>query len=466
MHPEKIRTFIILGFLVVSAFVSRFEIFIRPQPRSIDEAVYYNLGRQLAVDVRDYNTIAVAKYLTEERGRTLPPYFTQPLFKHPPLFPMLIAGAVRLLGDDMASAEVVSLGFGVAMIPLVYLLGNLAFGRLIGLMAAFFVFIDPISIMSSQKVWMDTTLSFFTVLSVVLFFYGSKLRRDSFFILSGLSTGLAFLTKYPGILPVIVQALYAALYRQDLFRKRAFWLCLSLPFILALPWFYWNFCVYGLDAIAIQLGLHNFTLNIPQTLIVLVFVGVLVLFALVAGFLKQGRTVLTACRPLFDNDRVRIVGATLFFAYFAQKLFLNFQSDHLPVTSWSMGLFQYENFGFYFGHLMEYSLIYAFAFLGFFVRLPDGREDVMLFRIASLVILGFYVACGNYQSRYILAAIPFLVVLGARTWEFLWEFVSTHRRVQIRLSGRVLLLSLMMYLICKTMVINYFLSFTNNMCFF
>lgn len=219
---RKTLIFLFLAALSFNAFGLRLQTFNETTWRSIDEVVYFRLGLQLKKDTTHYNTLAVKEWLPHIE-REFPVYFYQPLFKHPPLFPYLLAAFFHLFGDDRHSAPTVasnaSILFGVLLIPLVYLLGAVLFNRTVGLLSAFFLYIDPISIFSSQKVWMDSTLVFFTTLTIYSFIYALKFRRDFFFILSGVASGLAILVKYPGALASISIFVYVIIYQRLLFKE-------------------------------------------------------------------------------------------------------------------------------------------------------------------------------------------------------------------------------------------------------
>jgi len=189
MRSEKIKKTIIifgLGFLMTSAFFIRLENFKSAQAWSIDEVVYYRLSVQIQKGLSHYNTITYAEELMA-KGRELLPYFTKPLFKHPPLFTFLLASSLKFFGSTFSSAGYIPILFGVLMIPLTYWLGVLLFNRRTAILASLFLWMDPISIITSQKVWMDTTIAFFMLLALVFFVYGFKYQRDLFYILSGMA---------------------------------------------------------------------------------------------------------------------------------------------------------------------------------------------------------------------------------------------------------------------------------------
>ncbi len=162
--------------------------------------------------------------------------------------------------DDtkLLTAGYVSLLMGALMIPMIYFLGVMIADRKVGALAALLLWLDPVSIICSQKVWMDTSVAFFTLLAVVFFVYALKSSNDWFFIFCGVASGLAVNTKYTGILITFVMIIFAAFYRKDLFANKKFQLSLVLPILLLLPWFFWNYRVYGLMSVVQHKELMRF----------------------------------------------------------------------------------------------------------------------------------------------------------------------------------------------------------------
>jgi dolichyl-phosphate-mannose--protein O-mannosyl transferase len=175
---KKRTIFLMLGLFAASAFFVRLENFKNSEMRTIDEIVYYHMAEQvLDQGLSGYNSVPYGEELAS-KGRPLPDYFFQPLFKHPPVFTFLAALSIKVFGKGMIFAEYVSLLMSVLMIPLIYLLGTLVYDRRVGILSAFFLWIDPGNIICSQKIWMDTTIAFFTLLAAVLFIGGLKHNRD------------------------------------------------------------------------------------------------------------------------------------------------------------------------------------------------------------------------------------------------------------------------------------------------
>ncbi|MCR4338021.1 MAG: glycosyltransferase family 39 protein [Candidatus Omnitrophica bacterium] len=449
-----------LASLVIAGFFIRLDNFQRAQIVTTDENVYYRLGLQLKNNFLDYNTLPYADDAREQGRTALPTYFTEPLFKHPPLFPFLISQALRWWGETGISAAAVSILFGVLMIPLTYALALLIFGdRWISLAAAFFLFLDPIHMISSQKIWMESTLSFFMLMTIYLFLYGLKHKKDFFFLLSGLSSGLAFLTKYPGILSTLSIVLYSMAFHRELFKKSFFRISLILPFLMILPWGYWNYQIYGMHFILEQFSIHEFDITYSHTFPI---IGGLLIIFIGAALLYNRRIKITLPKTPW-----RFILSLLFCGLLIKQMLQGFDPQHIPISGWAHApLFGDANFLFYFGRLLEFSPLYFLVFLSFFKKNPIENTYLPILKISAGMILLFYSLWGGFQSRYILASIPFLIILGVWLWQELWTATFKQPCPYRKHGAQILLIILMVFIIYKTLFINFLMSFSNNLCYF
>ncbi|HQP10825.1 MAG TPA: glycosyltransferase family 39 protein [Candidatus Omnitrophota bacterium] len=461
-RTKKILIFFMLGLLTASAFFLRLENFKNSRARSIDEIVYYRMGKQvLEQGFSGYNTIPYAKELAAS-GRPLPDYFFHPIFKYPPLFTYLIAFCLRLFGGAIQSAYYASLVPGVLMIPMAYILGSILFGRRTGMIAALFVFMDPVSIICSQKVWMESLLAFFTVLSVLFFVQALKKQNKAFFLLSGLGCGLAALTKYPGILLVPACLVYAWRYDKELLRDRAFVMSLIIPFLLLAPWEIWIYGVYSGHFLVTQIGVHSSKLHQQETLVKfgLIVPAVALWYILRRRTIKQEE--LSAKTDLRYRIALGMIAATIVFDSLVRALTLT----SLPVTSWGQ-IFYHAPPTFYFGRLLEFSPVFLFSYSAFFVKDRISQDNGMILKAVLGVLMVFYVFWGNYQSRYILACIPFFIILGAHMILEVSGRISRMPRHSVRRNFSITILILFLaYILIRTNYINLQLSFPNDLCYF
>jgi len=467
---KKILVFLMLGLLTASAFFMRLENFKNSQIRTIDEIVYCRMARQVLKEgLSGYHTMPYGKELAD-KGRPLPDYFFKPLFKHPPLFTFMNCLSMRLFGDKFISCGFVSLVFGVLLIPLVYMLGSLLFDRKVALLSAIFMWLDPVNIISSQKIWMDTTLAFWCVLSIYLFAVALFKRYDFAYLLSGIACGLAMLTKYSGALSWIIILLYAV-YNRKLFKNRYFIGCLLIPGIILLPWFFWNFQVYGTDFILTHINIHHVSFESARTKVFAAIFLVFILGTLWKGFrsLRNQSNGLNQSSRQNSSRLMRLLimacAALLVIGTFP-SLVRSLTFSSLPTTSWRQGLFAMELPTFYFGRLIEWSVLFILSFAAFFIHLEEKTDSKFLLLISGLVILIFFMIWRNYQSRYILMGIPFLVILGVNFWRALLEKADELSNPFLRSATRIGLKTFLVYAAAKTYYINLILSYSNDMCYF
>jgi len=480
---KKLSIVTMLGLLAVSAFFIRLENFKNSSAAgkiTIDEMVYYRMGKQVLADFTNYNTIPYCKELAA-MGRPLPDYFFAPLFKHPPVFAYLLALSMKIFGESLISASYVSIFLGVFMIPLIYILGTLVSGRLVGFLAAIFLWLDPVSIICSQKIWMDTPIAFFTLLSAVFFVIGAtKNKGGGMYLLSGISSGLATNTKYTGILITFIIFLYALMYKRELLKNIQFQLGLILPFVMTGPWLLWNYHVYGLAS----LEKHSELLTLFIRLKPVILYGIPTLLIILVAFIfykkkispkkilkdaKRAET--TSHQETVDSpDKLRVASIILIIVFFIiflkNYLFNGLNFMFIPRTSWYQGFASGETSLFYFGRLLEFSLLYAFSLASIFLFHQKEKTLKPFIRWSAVVILLFFISWKNYQSRYILSSLPFLIILGVDLWKELLDRVSRSKNNLIYFFGKLSLKVILVYIIIRTYSLNLQLSYTNDMCYF
>jgi len=355
------------------------------------------------------------------------------------------------------------------MVLTIFFLGKALYDDRVGLLAAFLLCIDPVHWVCSERIWMETTMSFFMLLAVLFFVLGE--RQKYYLPLSGLSIGLAMLTKYPGILPLFIIISFVVLMDRSMLRQKYFWVlcCLSL-FVLS-PWIIWNWKVHGgfneafiaahnlgkhWENAAGALSGHKETLLV---LLVLAGLGFIVRRKISLFFgmdstspitLKQKRIMTGAC----FLATVLILTMIPFLRGMIKEAFI--WKDAI-LTGWS-NPFKGEPWYFYLTRLAELSPLYLFSFLSVFLFLGRDKSDQLLIW-SSLWILGAFILWGNYQSRYILPAVPFLIILSARCQVWVYDKLSSSPAIGGEASNsrsyrallRILFVGMVFYFILKTL---------------
>jgi len=208
-------------------------------------------------------------------------YYNMPLFQNAPGFPYALLLSHRIfLGKEMPYAvafskdnyklrglklqQIRNTQFFAVIIPLlasimtiftIFLLGKYLFSDQIGLYAAFIYSINPVNIMTSQKIWADDMLTFFVILTVLFFLVALRKKIPIMAFFAGLACGIATLTKQTGILLAPALWLFIVLLkRKDFYNIRgivkAIFNSYFLFFLIGLLissgfWFYKVYLVYG-----------------------------------------------------------------------------------------------------------------------------------------------------------------------------------------------------------------------------
>ena len=455
IEGKELRVYIALIIIFIASIILRYYGFLKPHGLTFDEGLYAELlAEQLKENPFDYSAQEAYRIHTA-RGERLPEYLDRPLFKHPPLYCYLLAVNYKVFGSSHLAAVSVSILLGSLMVLLVFFLGKALYDSRVGLLAAFFLCIDPVHLVCSEKIWMETTLSFFMLLAIFLFVLGQK--EKNCLPLSGISVGLAMLTKNPGILSLSIIILFVSLVERRLFKEKGFWILCFLAFLTFLPWIIWNRAVYG-DIWGALISVHGVISDVRYSFTNLLgHKGALILVFFGAGLFFTARRNISsffAGGPADQAEvkRQAIAGAAGFLLFVSALIVVPFLREMAQeafvwkknvLVGWS-NPFSGAPWHFYLTRLNELSPLYLFAFLSVFFILGQHKGDKLLL-MSSFLILAAFIFLRNYQSRYILPAVPFLLILSARCQIWIFDRVLSRRYLQI-LSGGVSL-----YFILKTL---------------
>jgi 4-amino-4-deoxy-L-arabinose transferase-like glycosyltransferase len=156
---------------------------------------------RLAVEHFDEGVYASNVFFSGEPGDDR--YPDQHLFA-PPLFPALIEFAMLVSGPSNIAALAVSIVAGSLTIPLVWWVARRWFGVAAGLASATLVALNDVHIFFSRAALTDVLLCFWLVAAVYLLWEGLTGHSRLALIAAGVSTGLAWWTKYIGWLPLAI----------------------------------------------------------------------------------------------------------------------------------------------------------------------------------------------------------------------------------------------------------------------
>jgi mannosyltransferase len=270
---------------------------------------------------------------------------------NPPLYYLVLRGAMGLFGEHDFSARFVSAFFGVLAIPLLYQLGralvrNRHLGQAAGLAAALLLAINPYQIWHSQDVRNYTLWPALSLASLYFLLQALRQNRRRLWIAYAFTALLSLYTHYYDVFVVLFENIFVFLlyWRDRAVLKR--WIAvqgalavLYLPWPLLLssrPFTYVDATAYvpGLLGILRQ-GLSIFSLGetLPQGLVTLLLPALAVLAILGLGFvyLRDRRAfaflvlyllipsfcvfVLTRWRPLFRDRYLNVIAPGYYLAF-------------------------------------------------------------------------------------------------------------------------------------------------------
>ena len=161
-----------------------------------------------------------------------------------PFYIWLIAGMFKSFGISEYSARFFSAFFGVATIVTIYFLGRMLYDEWIGIFSSFVLLTTQLFFIFSRRAMVDVTLTFWVTLALLFFLKGMK--KKEYFLLFGMSTGIAILTKsILGFFPILIVMVYLLLRKQ--FKKIMdpfFLLGIAVAFLVSLPWFFYQYIHY------------------------------------------------------------------------------------------------------------------------------------------------------------------------------------------------------------------------------
>jgi len=187
-----------------------------------DEAVYLGLGK----------SIPTGKYYINAYDES----------SRPPLFPFLVS-LILPFGESAVRFMVVL--FGAISIYATYLLSKRIFGKRVALLSSIFIATSHYFLFFSQKILTESLFFLLFAVSFYLFYLGFE-KSKKYFLLCGIFSSLCFLTRYPGILLILIFAFIVFLNRKKVYKETILYLIgASILFILILiPWFLNNIYIY------------------------------------------------------------------------------------------------------------------------------------------------------------------------------------------------------------------------------
>lgn len=149
----------------------------------------------------------------------------------PPLYIILAHFWIKFFGTEEVATRSLSAIFGVASIPIIYLIGKELFNRKVGLIGAFLMAISQFQIYYSQEFRYYSLFVLTTLLSFYFFIIALRRRNIGSFTLYVLFSVLLFYTHTFGLFIIVAQNLYLLIRWSD-YRKVALQWVISQAIII------------------------------------------------------------------------------------------------------------------------------------------------------------------------------------------------------------------------------------------
>lgn len=158
---------------------------------------------------------------------------------HPPVHMLFLIIGMKLFGAFAYVSRGISLGFGIMTIGILYLYIKLIFDREIALFSILGISLYSSHIIYSIIATSETSFHFFLFLSLYGYELFRKKRRNYLLLLCGISSGLASMCRYEGLLIIPLFMFFLLKNKKDLIKFFVY------AFSIPLVWMVANYFIYG-----------------------------------------------------------------------------------------------------------------------------------------------------------------------------------------------------------------------------
>jgi len=276
------------------SFLVRIAFLLYSPLRGWDETVYLNLGLDLSENPFFYSI------LNSGWNDYIPS--TDFLYGWPnigfraPLLPYIIS-FFYLINFNFIISFIIPI-FATLSVLLIYVLGKKLFNKRIGLYSAILFSLIPIHVYCSGKIWTDTLVVFFILLTFISFWEGYERENKKHKILFGFFLALSLMARYTTLWIIPVFPLYFIVRDRSLIflRDKYLWYSILIFFITLIPLliyglnFYGNplgALIHGFKASSYWGGMQSWSFFFENSWQIFSIVGVLFIFSFIYILIKK-----------------------------------------------------------------------------------------------------------------------------------------------------------------------------------
>ncbi|ACD66325.1 MAG TPA: phospholipid carrier-dependent glycosyltransferase [Sulfurihydrogenibium sp.] len=162
-------------------------------------------------------------------------------YSKPPLIAYFNFISTSILGDTEIGVRINSIIFGFLITIIIYLFSKEIFkDEKLAFFISVFIYLIPAYDIASIIFLTDTPLAFFYLLLSYLFYKSVYEKKPSLWILTGISAGLAFLSKYSAVFFFPVAMIFVLFFKRDILKEKWFYISILIAGLFTLPVIYWN----------------------------------------------------------------------------------------------------------------------------------------------------------------------------------------------------------------------------------
>ena len=198
---------------------------------------------RVADPIRGFHAFNEGFYLLngiKDSSRSLLAPVVSPLDANNPWFyPLLLSVALRVFGQTIAIARMLSIVASAASVLLTFAIGTRLYNEKVGLMAAAFFAFAPVQIIVGRNIQTDAVMLALVLGAIYCFLRSVETEKVSWAVITGVLIALGTFTKLPAILVVPAFAIWQT-WREHGFgwvKLKSTWVAASAFTVAVLPWY-------------------------------------------------------------------------------------------------------------------------------------------------------------------------------------------------------------------------------------
>lgn len=162
-------------------------------------------------------------------------------YSKPPMIAYLNFLSTSIFGDTEIGVRISAIFLGFLTALGVFFFSRYFFkDEKLAFFSSVFLYFVPSYQLGSILFLTDSPLGFFYFFLVFFFFRATQTNSIRDWILTGLSGGLAFYSKFSGVLFLLPALVYVYLFRRELFREKWLYISIAIAGLFTIPVLYWN----------------------------------------------------------------------------------------------------------------------------------------------------------------------------------------------------------------------------------